>query len=47
MHGKASFLTGYVHEALHVLDSVIAQEPHHVLALNNKGRDLAWSWNVC
>src|SRR5262245_25793901 len=26
-----------VHEALHVFDSVIAQEPHHVLALNNKG----------
>jgi FkbM family methyltransferase len=37
MHGESLFHTGYVHEALHVFDSVIAQEPHHVLALNNKG----------
>jgi FkbM family methyltransferase len=37
MHGESLFRTGYVHEALHVFDSVIAQEPHHVLALNNKG----------
>ena len=37
MHGESLFRTGYVHGALHVFDSVIAQEPHHVLALNNKG----------
>jgi FkbM family methyltransferase len=37
MHGESLFRTGYMHEALHVFDSVIAQEPHHVLALNNKG----------
>jgi lipoprotein NlpI len=37
MHGESLFRTGYVHEALHVFDSVIVQEPHHVLALNNKG----------
>ena len=36
-HGESLFRTGYVHEALHVFDSIIAQEPHHVLALNNKG----------
>ena len=36
-HEESLFRTGYVHEALHVFDSVIAQEPHHVLALNNKG----------
>ena len=37
MHGENLFRTGYVHEALHVFESIIAQEPHHVLALNNKG----------
>src|SRR5215475_1651814 len=37
LHGERLFHTGYVHEALHVFESVIAQEPHHVLALNNKG----------
>src|SRR5262249_19780931 len=36
IHGENLFRTGYVHEALQVFDSVIAQEPHHVLALNNK-----------
>src|SRR6266568_4932590 len=37
LHGENLFRTGYVHEALQVFESVIAQEPHHVLALNNKG----------
>jgi FkbM family methyltransferase len=37
IHGESLFRTGYVHEALQVFDSVIAQEPQHVLALNNKG----------
>lgn len=37
IHGESLFRTGYVHEALQVFDSVIAQEPHHVLALNDKG----------
>src|SRR5262249_9926989 len=37
IHGENLFRTGYVHEALHVFDSVIAQEPYNVLALNNKG----------
>src|ERR1051325_2915998 len=37
LHGENLFRTGYVHEALQVFESVIAQEPQHVLALNNKG----------
>jgi len=37
IHGEHLFRTGYVHEALQVFESVIAQEPHHVLALNNRG----------
>ena len=37
LHGEHLFRTGYVHEALQVFESVLAQEPHHVLALNNKG----------
>jgi FkbM family methyltransferase len=37
LHGERLFHTGYVHEALQVFESVIAQEPHHVLALNNRG----------
>jgi FkbM family methyltransferase len=37
LHGERLFHTGYVHEALQVFEAVIAQEPHHVLALNNKG----------
>jgi len=37
MQGENLFRTGHVHEALHVFDSVITQEPHHILALNNKG----------
>jgi Flp pilus assembly protein TadD len=37
LHGERLFHTGYVHEALEVFESVIAQEPHHVLALNNRG----------
>jgi len=37
MHGESLFRAGYMHEALHIFDSVIAQEPHHILALNNKG----------
>ena len=37
LHGENLFRTGYVHEALQAFESVIAQEPHHVLALNNKG----------
>ncbi len=37
IHGERLFRTGYVHEALQVFESVIAQEPRHVLALNNKG----------
>jgi FkbM family methyltransferase len=37
LHGERLFHTGYVREALEVFESVIAQEPHHVLALNNRG----------
>ena len=37
LHGENLFRTGYVHEALQVFESVIVQEPQHVLALNNKG----------
>jgi len=37
IHGEQLFQTGYVHEALQVFDSVLAQEPHNVLALNNRG----------
>jgi len=37
IHGERLFRTDYVHEALQVFESVIAQEPRHVLALNNKG----------
>jgi FkbM family methyltransferase len=37
LHGENLFRTGYVQEALQAFESVIAQEPHHVLALNNKG----------
>jgi FkbM family methyltransferase len=37
LHGERLFHTGYVREALEVFESVIAREPHHVLALNNRG----------
>src|SRR5437879_6275000 len=37
IHGEQLFRTGYVPEALQVFESVITQEPHHGLALNNKG----------
>ena len=36
-HGEQLFLAGHLHEALQVFDTVIANEPHNMLALNNKG----------
>ena len=36
-HGEQLFHAGHIHEALQVFDAVIDQEPHNVLALNNRG----------
>jgi len=37
LHGEDLFHTGYMHEALQVFESVIAEEPQNMLALNNRG----------
>src|ERR671930_99752 len=36
-HGEYLFHTGHMHEALQVFESIMEQEPHNMLALNNKG----------
>src|SRR5712691_11684374 len=37
IHGEDLFHTGYMHEALQVFESVLAEEPQNILALNNRG----------